>query len=272
MNATKVLEIPLADIEIGPNVRQVRDKDRMQAIALSARTKGILVPLEVEPGEAKPYRLLDGWHRIGVCEMLGLATAPARIREACQTPAERIELQFCINTLRGNLNPMERAQAAVRLINETGKSQAETAASLGMKEASFSRLIALCRLPEWIQDLVAAGKIPADTAYKLSRIEDSAEQERQARAAAAGTATRDDVSRQMQKRPRAAGAARSPQLAVELGGGHGLRFTGPSLTFDGLIEQLERFTSRAKKYQRKGVELAAFISLLNAEARAEVAP
>jgi ParB family transcriptional regulator, chromosome partitioning protein len=272
MAAGTILDIMLDELELGPNVRQCRDDERVNAIVLSAGTNGILVPIDVEPGKTKKYSLVDGWHRVGAAEKLGLKSIPARLLPKSVSDAERTARQLCVNTLRSNYNAIERAHAANRLKDETGHSQAETAANVGMKEPAFTRMVALCRLPEAIQQLIAVGKISASAGYQLTRIEDPREQWQEAEALAGGKSTRDGVSEKVLKRSPASRKSRESRIDVQLGAGHAFKYTGPAISFDSLVEHLELFLSRARKYRRKGVELADFVTLLNAEAKAEVGP
>ncbi len=172
MPSSIVLEILCADIEVAGNIRQVRDAEKVQAIALSAREQGFKAPITVERGETKPYRLIDGWHRLGACELLGLTTVSALVLETPLTDAERIEHQLVLNALRTDLTPIEKAQAFQRLVELSGEPKGKLAVRIGINASAATRSLSLLTLSNELQTAIHAGLVGADTGYKLSRIKD----------------------------------------------------------------------------------------------------
>jgi ParB family chromosome partitioning protein len=270
MSAWNVLSIPLDEIELGPNVRERLDEAHAAAIAESARSAGILTPIELEPLGPKRHRLLDGAHRLAAARSLGLKSIPAIVRPA-EGDAARIERQLLLNCTRADLRPLERARAIARLIETTGWTAGETAGRLGLSPAVVSKSLTLLELPPEMQTAIDEGRVGLESAYHLARLEDPVERaqalqsllddrafrRRRAPATTPATAT-----------PAAAAPSASMRATARLGPGRSLTLTGPGLTLERLIECLETLLGRARKARRQGVMLSRFLALLSAEAQA----
>ena len=106
----KVVEIALSELHPFPNHPfQVRDDDSMKEAVESVKEYGILTPAIVRPREEGGYELVAGHRRKYACELAGLTTMPAIVRDIDRDMATIIMVDT--NLQRENISPMEKAQA-----------------------------------------------------------------------------------------------------------------------------------------------------------------
>lgn len=106
----KVVEIALSELHPFPNHPfQVRDDDSMREAVESVKEYGILTPAIVRPREEGGYEIVAGHRRKYACELAGLTTMPAIVRDIDRDMATIIMVDT--NLQRENISPMEKAQA-----------------------------------------------------------------------------------------------------------------------------------------------------------------
>lgn len=155
--ATSLPEVPIEKVRPNPKQprRSFRD-DLLHELAQSIRTQGIIQPLVVRPvGDS--FELIAGERRWRAARMAGLARVPVVIRDA--DDAEAIRLALVENVQREDLNPIDRALAYRRLMDEFGTTQEALADALGRSRASIANTVRLLRLPAEIQERIASGEL-----------------------------------------------------------------------------------------------------------------
>ena len=106
----KVVEIALSELHPFPNHPfQVRDDDSMKETVESVKEYGVLTPAIVRPREEGGYEIVAGHRRKHACELAGLETMPAIVRDIDRDLATIIMVDS--NLQREDISPMERAQA-----------------------------------------------------------------------------------------------------------------------------------------------------------------
>lgn len=106
-----VIQIPLAELHPFPDHPfQVRDDDSMRETAESVKAYGVLVPAIVRPREEGGYEIISGHRRKHACELAGLASMPAIVRNMDRDTATIIMVDS--NLQRENILPSERANSA----------------------------------------------------------------------------------------------------------------------------------------------------------------
>lgn len=153
---------PLTELDpnmIQPNPLQPRgliSPDSLTDLVNSIREQGILEPLIIAKTPAG-YQIIAGERRWRAAKILGLAKVPVLIRET--SPQQMLEMSIVENVQREDLNPIERALACKRLIDEFGLSVTEVAKRVGKSLPYISNSIRLLTLPDAIKDALAAGVI-----------------------------------------------------------------------------------------------------------------
>ncbi|MCX6724839.1 MAG: ParB/RepB/Spo0J family partition protein [Candidatus Shapirobacteria bacterium] len=138
-------------------------------LAESIKEHGILEPLVVAKTPAG-YQIIAGERRWRAAKMAGLKTVPALIKET--SPQGMLEMAIVENVQREDLNPIERAQAFVRLMEEFGLSNKEICQRIGKSPAYISNSIKLLSLPDALKDGLLSGLITEGHARALAGIED----------------------------------------------------------------------------------------------------
>src|SRR5262249_41000066 len=106
------IPIPIADITIGPRLRQLRPEAVDELMGSITAIKRVLQPIAVECAGAG-YRLIWGWHRLEAKRKLGHKHIDAVILDGLA--ADDAELaQIDENLIRVELTPAERALHVAR--------------------------------------------------------------------------------------------------------------------------------------------------------------
>jgi ParB family chromosome partitioning protein len=151
--------VELETTVLQPNPLQPRgliSPESLTDLVNSIREQGILEPIVVAKTPAG-FQIIAGERRWRASRILGLAKVPVIIRET--TPQGMLEMSIVENVQREDLNPIERAQAYKRLIDEFGMSVTEVAKRVGKSLPYISNSIRLLTLPDAIKDALAAGVI-----------------------------------------------------------------------------------------------------------------
>ncbi|MDP2637843.1 MAG: ParB/RepB/Spo0J family partition protein [Candidatus Levybacteria bacterium] len=122
----------------------------------SIREQGILEPLVVARTPAG-FQIIAGERRWRAAKLLGLSKVPVVVKDT--TPQGMLEMSIVENVQREDLNPIERALAYKRLIDEFGLGTNEVARKVGKSAPTVSNTIRLLSLPDAIKDALVAGVI-----------------------------------------------------------------------------------------------------------------
>lgn len=168
--------------------RQVFDEKKLEELAQSIRTHGIMQPLVVSRIDGGRFRIVAGERRFRAAKMAQQATVPVVVRDV-EEGSSALELALIENIQREDLNPIEQAEALTRLMEEYGLKQEEVAARVGKSRPAIANLVRLMHLPEPIRNMVSAGTISAGHARALLPLDDE-----QAIVKAAGWVIKNDLS------------------------------------------------------------------------------
>lgn len=191
----KIHDIPLADIDDFPgHPYQVRLDEDMDQLVQSIKDRGIITPITLRQKEDGRYEIVSGHRRKKACELAGLETVKAEIKEL--TRDEAIILMVESNYQRSTILPSEKAFAyKMRLdaIKRQGMRTDLTSCPVGAKligtrsdenlaeespdsARQIQRYIRLTELVPEIRELVDEGKIALRPAVELSYL--SSEEQR----------------------------------------------------------------------------------------------
>lgn len=162
------LEIEL----LQPNPLQPRGlitPESLSELAQSIRAHGILEPLVVAKTPAG-YQIIAGERRWRASKLLGLPRVPVIVRET--SPQGMLEMAIVENVQRMDLNPLERAQAYRRLMDEFGMVNQEIAERVSKSPSYISNTIRLLTLPDALKDALMSGATSEGHARALAALED----------------------------------------------------------------------------------------------------
>lgn len=162
------LEIDL----LQPNPLQPRGlitPESLSEIAQSIKTHGVLEPLVVAKTPAG-YQIIAGERRWRAAKLVSLSKVPVIIRET--SPQGMLEMAIVENVQRIDLNPLERAQAYRRLMEEFGLTNSEISERVSKSPSYISNTIRLLTLPDALKDALMSGATSEGHARALSALED----------------------------------------------------------------------------------------------------
>ena len=104
----KIFDIPLTEIDDFPDHPfKVRLDEDMDQLVESVKNRGVITPITLRRKENGRYEIVSGHRRRKACELAGLATVPAEIKEL--TRDEAIILMVESNLQRSVILPSEKA-------------------------------------------------------------------------------------------------------------------------------------------------------------------
>jgi ParB family chromosome partitioning protein len=176
----------MLDIEsIHPSSRQPRkhfDDGRLDELAESIRSQGIIQPLVVRMREGGGFELVAGERRWRAAQRAGLHQVPAVVREVAESQA--FEMALVENLQREDLNPIEEAEGYQRLVAEFGYTQESLSARVGKDRSTVANALRLLKLPPVVRAMVIEGRLNMGHARALLGLESDPAIERLARQAA----------------------------------------------------------------------------------------
>lgn len=169
-NQEQIFELEIDLLQPNPlQPRGLISPESLSELAESIRAHGILEPLVVAKTPAG-FQIIAGERRWRAGRLVGLARIPVIIRET--SPQGMLEMAIVENVQRIDLNPLERAQAYKRLMEEFGLTNAEIAERVSKSPSYISNTIRLLTLPDALKDALMSGATTEGHARALSALED----------------------------------------------------------------------------------------------------
>lgn len=166
--------IPLEEIHVSRNTRQIFDDTALAELAQSIKERGVIAPITVRPylpvivNSPLRYELVAGERRLRASKLAGLLEIPAMVRVLDDRAF--IEVQLLENLQRQNVRPSDEAQAFAELLNKHKFSAEEIALKVG-KPVKFvlQRAYLVKLLPFWFEAL-EQGTLALAAAHELARL------------------------------------------------------------------------------------------------------
>lgn len=137
--------------------RQTFSPQLMEELINSIKEKGFIQPLVVRRIPSG-YELVAGERRFRAAKELGLSQVPVIIKDI-KEEKDLLELALIENLQREDLNPIEKAQAYKRLIEEFGMDEEKIAQLVGKDTVSIINTLRLLKLPQVIQEKIMQGEL-----------------------------------------------------------------------------------------------------------------
>jgi ParB family chromosome partitioning protein len=153
----RIYELEINQLQSNPlQPRGIITPDSLAELVESIREQGLLEPIVVAETPAG-YQIIAGERRWRASKLAGLTVVPVVVKKT--TPQGMLEMSIVENVQREDLNPIERALAYKRLIDEFGLGTNEVAKRVGKSAPAVSNTIRLLSLPDAIKDALVAGVI-----------------------------------------------------------------------------------------------------------------
>lgn len=233
--------------------RKEFDPGAVERLSESIKARGLLQPLRVRwnPALGK-HLILVGERRYRAAKLAGLVAVPCIFVETELTQAEILEEQLVENLLREDLNAIEQAHSFQRYMELVGCHAKDLAQLLKVNPGTVARALSLLKLPEEVQDQVAAGDIPAKTGFEIAKLPNASAQQQMAERVVSEKLTAADAANVVrQKKGPAAGKRRGGRETFRLPNGFKVvvsssRKASAKEVVQALNEALEQAVSRAQ--------------------------
>ena len=153
--------------ESATNPRRTFDEAKLQELAESIRTNGLIQPITVRPN-SDGFEIVAGARRFRASQIAEVFSVPARIVEI--SDAQTLEWQLVENSQRVDVHPYEEAQGFQRLLDMPGYDVATLVDKSGKSASHIYARLSLLQLIPSIAEAFSAERITASHANLLARL------------------------------------------------------------------------------------------------------
>ena len=169
-NVAKSSEVTISIAALKPSPSQPRrlfDKNSINELAESIKSKGLVQPILVRPSKTdeNSYEIIAGERRWRAAQIAQLHEIPAVIKNL--DDVEALEIAIIENIQRSDLSPIEEAAGYKRLIDSHGHTQEVLSEIVGKSRSHIANILRLLTLPQSIQDMISEGKISSGHARAI---------------------------------------------------------------------------------------------------------
>jgi ParB family transcriptional regulator, chromosome partitioning protein len=164
------VNVPLAElVESSTNPRKTFDDERLEELADSIRSKGVLSPLLARKINGH-FEIVSGARRYRAARRAGLQEVPVRI--VAPTDAEALETQIIENIQRADVHPFEEAQGFQALLEREGAEYTveKIAAKTGKAAAYIAKRLRLLDLIPPVAEAFTGGRIGIEHALLIAKL------------------------------------------------------------------------------------------------------
>lgn len=168
------IQVRIEEIATGSlQPRRSMNDAKLNELAASIKAHGVLLPILLRR-EGGRLEVVAGERRLRAARMAGLDSVPALVKELSSSQA--LEVALIENLQREDLNPIEQAEAYLRLQDEFGLTQEEVARRVGRDRSSVANALRLLKLPKQVQADLVEGTLSEGHARALLGLERGADQ------------------------------------------------------------------------------------------------
>jgi ParB family chromosome partitioning protein len=171
----EVRKIPVS--KIIPNRFQPRtifDEEKIEELALTIRTHGMIQPIVVRECEDGKFEIIAGERRWRAVQKLGWSEIPAIIKNL--NDKETASVALIENLQREELTPIEEAMAYAKLLELHNLTQEALAQRLGKGQSTIANKLRLLKLPQEVQEALLHRTITERHARALIVLKDKEKQ------------------------------------------------------------------------------------------------
>ncbi|MEG0383889.1 MAG: nucleoid occlusion protein [Solibacillus sp.] len=173
MASEEVVKIPID--KIIPNRYQPRtvfDDERIEELARTIHTHGVIQPIVIRPISGQPgnYEIIAGERRYRAMKSLQWTDVPAIVRDL--NDRETASIALIENLQREELTAIEEALAYQQLLEMHSLTQEALAQRLGKGQSTVANKLRLLKLPQFVQDAILNREITERHARALIAIKD----------------------------------------------------------------------------------------------------
>jgi len=213
--ANQIIYISPYKVIVNPyQPRQKFNQLALDSLKESIKQHGILQPLVVTQTMGGKYELIAGERRLRAAKEIDLKKVPVIVRTT--KDLEKLELSLIENIQREDLNPIEKAMAYKKLIDNFHLTQAEAAHRLGIARSSLNNTLRLLQLAVDVQQDIASGKISMGQAKLILSLDDKQAQQKIIQRTRQAKLTVHDVARDVRRLKKNRTNARRGEKNIQL--------------------------------------------------------
>lgn len=165
-----IVEVKISELRSNPyQPRQTFDQEKLVELANSIKEFGVLEPIIIKKS-IRGYEIVAGERRKKACELVGIETIPAIIKDF--SDEDMMQIALLENIQRENLTAIEEAEAYSNLIRALNITQEELAKRIGKSRSYVTNMLGLLNLPEIVKNDILQGNISMGHAKVLSKLQD----------------------------------------------------------------------------------------------------
>lgn len=152
-HASELQTLAISQLQPGQyQPRTIMDEDKLQELADSIESQGIVQPIVVRQISSRKYEIVAGERRWRAAKLAKLTEVPVLVKDI--DDQQTIAMALIENIQREDLNPLEEALALARLIKEFSLTHAQAAEAVGRSRVAVSNLLRLLDLSDEVKQLL----------------------------------------------------------------------------------------------------------------------
>lgn len=163
----------MANIQVEEQVRTEFEEQEIDQLAESLNSHGQQQPIHLRwSDEQEAWVIVSGERRYRAAKKLGWASIRVVFNEEDMTKEEILVSQLVENIHRKDLSEVDRAKAFKQLQEINNLTVEQLAARVHLAKSTISRCLSLLTLTEEQQAAVKSGKVAANTAQQITKVQD----------------------------------------------------------------------------------------------------
>jgi len=157
----------------GSRADAVSEDQSMAELVASIASVGIIEPIVVRQVETNAFVIVAGERRFTAAKLLNLPQVPCVVTHC--SDSEALVISLTENLQRSDLDPVEKARALRRLLDEFALTQQEIGKRIGMSQSAIAHHLRLLSLPQEVRRLISEGALSVGHGKVLASIADEHE-------------------------------------------------------------------------------------------------
>lgn len=169
----RVIDTDLLRSSSGSRSNIFGEDESMSELVASIASLGIIEPIVVRQVGDDEFVVVAGERRFMAAKLLELHQVPCVVTQC--SDSEALVISLTENLQRSDLNPIEKACALRRLLDDFGLTQKQVGKCVGMSQAAIAHHLRLLSLPVEVRRLISEGALSVGHGKVLAGIDDEHE-------------------------------------------------------------------------------------------------